>query len=137
MVWVGSFLKNFQKGQGGYHNSEVLVILYVDFLATELHPYTLIPFSSSIFSPKKNIILKDVAVFNEIRYFKTLMKKVPKLLPLGLPLVFGSVVWNRENALSALSLSLSIYIFLKTLGMYYMRTWEKLKFGTVTVASRG
>ena len=41
MEWVGSFLKNFQKGGGGYRNSKVLVILYVVFVATELHPHTI------------------------------------------------------------------------------------------------
>ena len=32
--WVGTSLRNFQKGWGEYRNSEVLVILYVVFVAT-------------------------------------------------------------------------------------------------------
>ena len=39
--WVGNFLKNFLKERGGYRNSEVLVIIYVAFVATKLHPDTI------------------------------------------------------------------------------------------------
>ena len=35
--WVGSFLKNFQKGGRGYRNHEVLVILYVVIVATKMY----------------------------------------------------------------------------------------------------
>ena len=39
--WAGSFLKNFQKGVGGYRNSEVFATHYVVFVATELHSGTI------------------------------------------------------------------------------------------------
>ena len=54
MDW--KILKNFQKEGGGYRNSEVLVILYVVFVATQFS------FSSDTFSLNNNIILKDVAI---------------------------------------------------------------------------
>ena len=39
--WVGSFVKNFQKGGEGSHQNQVSLVLYVVFVATELHPDTI------------------------------------------------------------------------------------------------
>lgn len=60
MEWVVSFSNNFKKVGRGYSNSEVMVILYVLFVVTELH-------FDSIFLPKNNIKLKNYKDFKNLK----------------------------------------------------------------------
>ena len=53
--WVGSFLKNFQKGKGGY-----------GMLSLQQLNYTLIPFPLNIFSPNNNAKFKDYKDFKNL-----------------------------------------------------------------------